>query len=77
MATVQVHWSMFPSPALALIRPRQLLSALFTVHFHGHALQNGSVTVLTKDATAYNIPIIIIIIIFPPAKHPQHCFDFY
>ena len=28
-----------PSPALALIRLRQLLSALFTIHFHVHALQ--------------------------------------
>ena len=28
-----------PSPALTLIRPRQLLSALFTVHFHAYALQ--------------------------------------
>ena len=27
------------SPSLALVRPRQLLSALFTVHFHVHTLQ--------------------------------------
>ena len=30
---------MLPSPALALVRLRQLLLALFTIHFHVHALQ--------------------------------------
>ena len=58
---------MSPSLALALIRPRQLLSAIFTVYFHVHALQMESVIVLSTSAIAYDIPII-----YPPAKHRKH-----
>ena len=58
---------MSPSPA---IRPRQPLSALFTIHFHVHALQIESVTVLKRKCNCLQHSI------SPPAKHPKRCFDF-
>ena len=74
----QVRWSTAPSPALALIRRKQLLSALFTfsisfVYMLYRLLHQRSATVLklSSAATDCNIPIIS-----SPAKHPEHCFDF-
>ena len=71
-----VHCSMLPCPALALIRPRQLLS-LFTVHFHVHALQMIIPKIghsAKKTQLELRLPTIFPIIP-PSAKHPKHCFD--
>ena len=67
---------MVPSPPLALIIPRQLLSALFTIHFRLHALQIIILKIGHSDCNClqysnysnYSN-------YFSPAKHPKHCFD--
>ena len=59
-----MHWSMSPSPALALIRPRQLLSALFTC-FANRIGRSAKAQVQLPTIFDY----------FSPAKHPKHCFD--